>query len=81
MSTSNEHPDPSAQPEAADMTLQTEEAKATAAEITTDNAALEEAFQSAEEQAEVTTEQANQMAQATEEVLEELQEANQDPAH
>jgi hypothetical protein len=64
----------SAQTEAAGMNLQTDEAKAMAAEITADNAALEEAYQSAEAQAESTTEQANQMAQATEDVLEELRE-------
>jgi hypothetical protein len=75
MATSNEHPDVSAQTEPAGMTLQTEEAKATAAEITADNAALEEAYQSAEAKAEATTAQASQLVQATEEVLEELKEA------
>ena len=74
MATSNEQLDPSAQADAAGMTLQTDEAKATSAEIRADNAALEDAYQSAEARAEVTTEQAKQMAQATEEVLEELQE-------
>ena len=54
--------------------MQTDEAKAMAVEIKADNAALEEAFQSAEAQAEVTTEQASQMAQATEDVLGELRE-------
>ena len=73
MATSSEHPDLSAQTEVAGMTLQTEQAKATVAEITADNAALEEASQSAEAQAEATTEQASQMAQALEEVVEELQ--------
>jgi predicted nuclease with TOPRIM domain len=74
MTTSNERPDPSAQTEAAGMTLQTEEAKATVAEITAENAALKEANQAAEAQAEATTEQVKQMAQATGKVLEELQE-------
>lgn len=74
MTTPNEHLDPSAQTEAAGMNLQSDEAKATAVGITADNAALEEAYQSAEAQADATTEQAHQMAQATEEVLEELQE-------
>jgi hypothetical protein len=74
MTTANEHVDPSAQTEVAGMTLQTDEAKATAAEITAENAALEENYQSAEADAEATTEQANQLAQATAEVLEELQE-------
>ena len=77
MTTSNEHPDLSAQAEPAGMTLQTEEAKATAAEITADNAALEEAYQSAEAEAEATTEQANHLAQATEEVLAEIKEATE----
>jgi methyl-accepting chemotaxis protein len=74
MARSSEHLDSSAQTEAAGMNLQTDEAKAMAAGITAENAALEEASQSAGEQAEATTEQANQMAQATQDVLEELQE-------
>jgi hypothetical protein len=78
MATSNEHLDPSAQTEDAGMTLQTEQAKATAAEITADNAALEEASQSAEAQAEATTEQASQMAQAWEEVVAELHERKEE---
>ena len=49
--TSNEHPDLSAQPEAAGMTLQTEEAKATVAEIAAENAALKETNQAAEAEA------------------------------
>jgi hypothetical protein len=71
---SSEHLHSSAQTEAAGMNLQTDEAKAMAVEIKADNAALEDAYQSAEAQAEKTTEQANQMAQATQDVLEELQE-------
>lgn len=73
MATSSKPLDPSAQP-ASGMTLQTDEAKATAAEIVTENAALDRASQSAEAQAEAVTAQAGQMAEATEEVLEELQE-------
>jgi ElaB/YqjD/DUF883 family membrane-anchored ribosome-binding protein len=55
------------------MNLQTDEAKAMAAGIRAENTALEEAYQSAGEQAEATAEQANQMVQATEDVLQELQ--------
>ncbi|MEP7023974.1 MAG: hypothetical protein ABJB47_09230 [Actinomycetota bacterium] len=55
------------------MTLQTDEAKATAAEITADNAAFEESAQAVEAQAEVTAEQASQLDQAMEELVEELQ--------
>lgn len=74
MARSSEHLASSAQTETAGMNLQTDEAKAMAVEIRADNAALEEAYQSAEAQAEATTEQANQMAHATQDVLEELQE-------
>jgi methyl-accepting chemotaxis protein len=74
MATSSEQLNSSAQTAAADMNLQTDKAKAVAAGITAENAALEEASQSAGEQADATTEQANQMAQATQDVLEELQE-------
>ncbi|HMG62160.1 MAG TPA: hypothetical protein VK599_04355 [Streptosporangiaceae bacterium] len=71
MSTTQEHGDQAAEP--AGMTLQTDEAKATVAEIEADNEALEEAYQEAEADAEATAEQAHQLAQATEDVLEELQ--------
>jgi hypothetical protein len=67
MSTTREHGDQAAEP--AGMTLQTDEAKATVAEIEADNEALEEA----EADAEATAEQAHQLAQATEDVLEDLQ--------
>ena len=77
MARSSEHLDSPAQTEPAGMNLQTDEAKAMAAGITAENAALEEAYQSAGEQAEATTEQANQMAQATQDVLEELQEIDE----
>jgi hypothetical protein len=73
MTTSNEQPS-SAQAEDAGMTLQTQQAKATVAEITAQNAALDDTAQSAEAQAEATTEQASQMAQVLEDVVEELQE-------
>jgi hypothetical protein len=77
MARSSEQLDSSAQTAAADMNLQTDQAKAVAAGITAENAALEEASQSAGEQADATTEQANQMAQATQDVLEELQEIDE----
>jgi hypothetical protein len=77
MARSSEHLGSSAQKEPAGMNLQTDEAKAMAVEIKADNAALEEAYHSAETQAEATTAQANQMAQATQDVLEELQEVKQ----
>jgi hypothetical protein len=57
------------------MSLQTEEAKATVKEIKADNAALKEAEQVAEAQAEVVVEQAQQLTDAVEDVLEELKEA------
>ena len=74
MARSSEYLGSSAQTEPAGMNLQTDEAKATAAGITAEYAALEEASQSAGEQAEATTDQANRMVQATQDVLEELQE-------
>ena len=56
------------------MTLRTDEAKATAAEITAENEALEEeADQAAEADAAATAEQARQLAQANQDVLGELQ--------
>jgi hypothetical protein len=75
MTTSSEHVDPLAHSEVADMTLQTEEAKATAAEITADNAALEESYQSAEAEAAATTEQAQQLEEVLEEIQEEAEKA------
>ena len=74
MTTSSEHANPSAQAEPAGLNLQTDEAKATVAEIKAGNEALKEADLAAEAQAEVATEQAKQLAQVTEEVLEELKE-------
>ncbi|MDQ2875642.1 MAG: hypothetical protein M3Y33_12950 [Actinomycetota bacterium] len=55
------------------MTLQTDEAKATVAEIIADNEALEETYQEVEAEAEATAAQAHQLDLATAEVLEELQ--------
>jgi hypothetical protein len=57
------------------MSLQTDQAKAMVAEIKADNAALREADETAEAQAEEVVEQAQQLAEAVEEVLEELKEA------
>jgi hypothetical protein len=81
MTTSSEHADPSAQAEPADMNLQTDEAKATVKEIKADNAALKDADQAAEAQAEVVIEQAQQLAEAAAEVLEELQEIQSGADH
>jgi hypothetical protein len=73
MSTTHEHGDQATAVDPAGMTLQTDEAKATVAEIIADNEALEETYQEAEAEAEATAAQAHQLAEATEEVLEELQ--------
>jgi hypothetical protein len=56
------------------MTLQTHQAKATAAEITAQNAELEDTAQDAEAQAEATAEQASQLDQVLEEAVEDLRE-------
>ena len=74
MTTSSDHADLSAQPVPGDMSLQTDEAKATVEEIKADNAALTEADQAAEAQAEVVVEQAQLLAEVAGEVLEELKE-------
>jgi len=63
------------------MSLQTEEARATVQEIRAENAALKEAEQVAEAQAEVVVEQAQQLTEAVEEVLEELKEAKSATGH
>jgi hypothetical protein len=76
MSTSHDHLNQSAPAEPAGMNLQTDEAKATAAEITADNAALEEAYQSIEADAEATAEKAHQLDELAAEVLEEIQEGH-----
>jgi hypothetical protein len=79
MATSSNNLDPAAQVEPA-MSLQTDKAKATAAEIVADNAALEENLQVAEARAEATTEQASQLADVTEDVVSELQEIKEGAA-
>jgi hypothetical protein len=63
-----------AQTETPGINLQTQAAKATVAEITAQNAELEDTAQSAEAQAEATAEQASQLDQVLEEVVEDLQE-------
>ena len=72
MTIPSEHADPSAQAEPAGLSLQTDEAKATVAEIKAENEALKAADRAAEAQAEAAAEQAKQLAQVTGEVLEEL---------
>jgi hypothetical protein len=74
MTTLSEQPDRSAQPGPAGTSLQTEAGKATVQEIKADNAALREAEEVAEAQAEIVVEQAQQLAEAVEEVVEELRE-------
>jgi hypothetical protein len=59
------------------MSLQTDEAKATVAEIKAENEALKEADLAAETQAGAAAEQARQLAAVTGEVLEELREMNE----
>jgi hypothetical protein len=80
MTTVSEQPDSSAQPEPDDMSMQTDRAKAMVEEIKAGNAALKEADDAAEAQAEVVVEQAQQLAEAVGEVLQELKEAKSDPA-
>jgi len=80
MTISSEQADPSAQPEPAGMDLQTDEAKATVAEIKAENEALKETDRAAEVQAEAAAEQAKQLAEVTEEVLEELKEMKEGTA-
>jgi hypothetical protein len=77
MTTVNEEPNSSAHAEPAGMSLQTDQAKAIVEEIKADNAALKEADEVAEAQAEVVVEQAQQLAEVVEEVLEELKEASE----
>jgi hypothetical protein len=74
MTTPSEYADPSAQPEPAGLSLQSDEAKATVQEIKAENAALKEADRAAEAQAGAAAERAKQLAEVTEEVLEELKE-------
>jgi hypothetical protein len=77
MTTSSEHPDASAQADAAATSLLPEDAQAAVAEIKADNAALKVADQIAEVQAEATEEQAKLLNQMTGEVVGELQERQQ----
>lgn len=80
MATSSEQTGPSAQPEPAGMNLQTDEAKATVAEIKAGNEALKETDRAAEAQAEAAAEQAKQLAEVTEELVEELKEMKEGTA-
>ncbi len=63
------------------MNLQTDEAKATVEEIKAENAALDQADQAAEAQAEAVVEQAQQLAEAAEDVLAELKEIKSGAGH
>ena len=74
MTTSSEHADPSAQAAPAGLSLQSDEAKATVAEIKAENEALKKADRAAEAQAGAAADQARQLAEVTEEVLDELKE-------
>ena len=58
------------------MSLQTDEAKATAAEIRDENVALEQADVAAEAQAEAVVEQAKQLTEMADNVLDELRDSN-----
>jgi hypothetical protein len=80
MTTLSAQPDPSAKAGQPDLSLQTEEARATVAQIKAENAALRKAEQVAEAQAEVVVEQAQLLAAAVEDVLEELKDAKSGPA-
>jgi hypothetical protein len=81
MTTVSEQPDSSAQAGPADMSLQTDQAKAMVEEIKAGNAALRQADEAAEAQAEVVVEQAQQLAEAVEDALEELKEAESGSGH
>jgi len=74
MTTSSDHADPSFDAAPADMSLQTDAAKAAVEEIKADNAALKDADQAAEAEAELVVEQAQLLAEVAGEVLEELKE-------
>jgi hypothetical protein len=75
MTTVSEQPDPSAQAGPGGMSLQSDHAKAIVEEIKADTAALREADDTAEAEAEVVVEQAQQLVEVVDEVLEELKEA------
>ena len=78
MTTSSEHADLPDHTAPAGMSLQTDEAKATVAEIKAENVALKEADVAAEAQAEAVVEQAKQLTDVAEDVLEELKEMEPD---
>jgi len=77
MTTPSEQADPAAAPQATDVSLLSDKARATVEEIKAENAALKETDRVAEAQAEAAAEQAKQLAEVTEEVLEELKESRE----
>jgi hypothetical protein len=81
MATSNEHADLSAHAASAGLSMQTDEAKATAEEIKAENVALEKADLAAEAQAEAVVEQAKQLTEVAEDVLQELKENGPEASH
>jgi predicted nuclease with TOPRIM domain len=81
MTTSSEHADLTDHAAPADMSLQTDEAKATVEEIKAENAALKKANLAAEAQVEAVVEQAKQLDEVTEEVLEKLKEMGSEAEH
>jgi hypothetical protein len=74
MTSSSEHAGISDHAAPAGLSLQTDEAKATVAEIKAENIALKQADVAAEAQAEAVVEQAKQLTDVAEDVLEELKE-------
>ena len=80
MTTLSEPVDPSVQADTGTRLLPAE-AKAAVEEIKADNAALQDAEQAAEAQAEVVVEQAQHLAEVAEEVLEELKEIKLEADH
>jgi hypothetical protein len=74
MTTSSEHAGPSDHAAPAGTSLQTDEAKATVAEIKAENVALKQADVAAQAQAEAVVEQAKQLTEVADNVLEELRE-------
>jgi hypothetical protein len=74
MTTSSEHAGPSDHAAPAGMSLQTDEAKATVAEIKAENVALKQADVAAEARAEAVVEQAKLLTEVADDVLEELKE-------
>jgi hypothetical protein len=81
MTTSSEHADLPDHAAPAGMSLQTDEAKATAEEIQAGNVALKKADLAAEAQAEAVVEQAKQLAEVADEMLEELKETEPEAGH